>query len=53
MAVEVEPSPARSGSAVAWELVTARGDVLRVYQGTSCSDLVAVKHALKSGEEGR
>ena len=51
VAVEVERGAARTDATAAWELITARGDVLRAYTGASCSDLVAVVHALTSRKE--
>jgi hypothetical protein len=53
VAVQVEPARARAEATAAWELLTARGDVLRVYAGTVSSELVAVVQALVSGEERR
>jgi len=53
VAVQVEPPHTKAEATAAWELLTARGDVLRVYGGTVSSELVAVVQALVSGEERR
>jgi hypothetical protein len=37
----------------AWEVISARGDVLRVYAGSCSPELVAVVRALVKGEEER
>ena len=53
--VQVEPPPGRAeapSAPAAWELVTARGDVLRVYPGTACSDILDVIQAIASRRDG-
>ena len=51
--VQVEPPRARAEATAASEIISARGDVLRVYAGTVSSELVAVVQAIVSGEERR
>jgi hypothetical protein len=53
VAVQVEPPRAGAEATAAWEFITGRGDVLRVYAGTVSSELVAVVQAIVSGEERR
>jgi hypothetical protein len=53
VAVQVEPARTGAEAPAAWELLTARGDVLRVYAGTESSELVAVVQAIVSGEGRR
>lgn len=53
VAVQVEPPRAGAEATAAWELITARGDILRVYAGTASSELVAVVQVIVSGEERR
>lgn len=53
VAVQVEPPHAGAEAPAAWELISRRGDVLRVYAGTVSSELVAVVQAIVSGEERR
>lgn len=48
-----ETRRARAEGDTAWELVTVRGDVLRVYAGTPSRDVLEIVHALASGKDGR